>query len=135
MPLRERLPERLREPRALALAIVAVVVVLVVGIWGLVAIIGPTVEDLPCAGVSFHAPVQTDPAPSDGKPPIGGSGGVAGGVRKLFTGQGAVVYCHDFADPFVVRDGDAVLRVLHQHRHGQRPGAHCRRALREPVAS
>jgi beta-xylosidase len=89
----------------MALIIVASIVVLVVAVWGVVAILAPAVEELPCRNVSFHAPVEA--AAKASRPPIGGSGGFAGGVRKLFTGNAPVVYCHDFADPFVVRDGDS----------------------------
>lgn len=100
-----QLRERLREPRSKVLLAVAGVVVVALGIWGIVAIVAPTVENLPCAGVSFRAPVEASPGP--GAPPIGGDGGFAGRVRRLFTGEGPVVYCHDFADPFVLRDGSS----------------------------
>jgi beta-xylosidase len=89
----------------MALLIVGGIVALVLAVWGVVAILAPAVETLPCRNVSFHAPVAE--GPRAGTPPIGGSGGFAGGVRKLFTGNGPVVYCHDFADPFVLREGDS----------------------------
>ncbi len=100
-----QLPERFRNPRSVALIAVAAVVALVVGVWVVVAVLVPTVEDAPCAGVQFHAPVESLPG-SASRPPIGGDGGFAGKVRSLFN-EGDVVYCHDFADPFVLRDGSS----------------------------
>ncbi len=76
----------------------------------------PSAEDLPCAGVEFRAPAKTTPSAAAGVPPIGGAGGIAGKVRSLFIGGAPVVYCHDFADPFVLRTGELVLRVLDEHR-------------------
>lgn len=86
------------------LIVVGGVVAALLGVWLIVAILVPTVEDLPCQGVQFRAPVDTNLA-SSSQPPIGGSGGLAGKVRSLFSTGEPVVYCHDFADPFVVRNG------------------------------
>jgi Glycosyl hydrolases family 43 len=102
-----RLPERLRDPFALALVLVGGIVALGLTVWVVVAVLVPTVEEAPCLGVTFRAPVEPTPGTTPSRPPIGGSGGFAGRVRTLFTGQGPVVYCHDFADPFVLRDGDS----------------------------
>jgi hypothetical protein len=76
-------------------------------LWVVIAIVVPSAEDAPCAGVTFHAPSDPSKVASDGNPPIGGDGGFAGDVRKLFTNGQPVVYCHDFADPFVLRSGDS----------------------------
>jgi hypothetical protein len=100
------LPERFRNRRSVIALIAGGIVVVVVGVWFLVAVVAPTVENAPCANASFRAPVQSVPGP-DATPPIGGAGGLAGKARSLFSGGAPVVYCHDFADPFVLRDGDS----------------------------
>jgi beta-xylosidase len=99
------LPERFRTPRSVALLAVGSVAVLILGIWVLVAVLAPAVEDAPCSGVTFHAPVESAPGSGGGAPSIGGDGAFAGKVRSMFGGVGDVVYCHDFADPFVLREG------------------------------
>jgi beta-xylosidase len=94
-----------RTRRILGLAIgLAVSVWLLV--WFAVAVVVPLVEQAQCAGIEFRAGApgpQAEPAP---RPPIGGSGGLAGKVRSALRGQGAAIYCHDFADPFVLRVGN-----------------------------
>jgi beta-xylosidase len=90
-----------------ALLVAACVVAVSIGIWFLFAILAPTVEGLPCDGVQFRAPVETTATNKGAIPPIGGDGGFAGRVRSLFSRGGPVVYCHDFADPFVLRDADS----------------------------
>jgi hypothetical protein len=89
--------------------IVAIAIAMAVSVWLLVwlavAVIVPLVETAECADIEFRAGApgpQTEPAP---RPPIGGSGGLAGKVRSALRGEGAAVYCHDFADPFVLRMG------------------------------
>src|SRR5262245_51710536 len=86
---------------AIALAVSAWLVV-----WLAVAVIVPLVEEAECAGIEFRAGAPgppTEPAP---RPPIGGTGGLAGKVRSALRSEGAAVYCHDFADPFVLRVGN-----------------------------
>jgi Glycosyl hydrolases family 43 len=99
------LPEAVRGPRSLVFLAVVGALALFLVVWLVVAIIVPTAEDAPCAGVTFHAPVDDSRVASDANPPIGGDGGFAGAVRKLFTNGQPVVYCHDFADPYVLRSG------------------------------
>ncbi|MGZ4802146.1 MAG: glycoside hydrolase family 43 protein [Acidimicrobiia bacterium] len=101
-----QIPERFREPKWLAVVAVGAVASLLLGVWLMVAVVVPSVEDAPCSGVEFRAPVERAGSAA-ATPPIGGDGGFAGHVRSLFTGQSSVVYCHDFADPFVVRDGSS----------------------------
>ena len=98
------LPERFREPRSLVLIVAAAVVALSLVVWLIVAVVVPTVDNAQCSGVEFGAPVVKTAGAASGTPPIGG-GAFAGRVRSLFRGGGSVVYCHDFADPFVLREG------------------------------
>jgi hypothetical protein len=98
-------PEAARGPRGLVFLAVAGALAILLVVWLVVAVIVPTAEDAPCAGVTFHAPVDPAKVAGDGNPPIGGDGGFAGAVRQLFTNGQPVVYCHDFADPFVLRSG------------------------------
>jgi hypothetical protein len=72
-------------------------------VWLVVAVIVPLAESAACAGIEFRAgaPV-TDPDPA-ARPPIGGDGGLAGKLRSALRDDRATVYCHDFADPFVLR--------------------------------
>jgi beta-xylosidase len=101
------LPEQLRGRRGVAILAGVGAVGIFLFVWLLVAIIVPTAEDAPCDGVTFHAPIEKSGGSAGGTPPIGGDGGIAGKVRSLFTEGQPVVYCHDFADPFVLREGDA----------------------------
>jgi hypothetical protein len=101
------LPERLHDRKVVALLIGAVVLVIPLGVWFLVSVLAPTVENLPCDGVQFRAPVQTTGVSKAGTPPIGSGAGFGGKVRALFNPGEPVVYCHDFADPFVLRNGDS----------------------------
>jgi hypothetical protein len=103
------LRQRIREPRGLVFLAVAGALALLALVWVVVAVAIPTAEDAPCADVTFRAPVDPAPVTPDANPPIGGDGGFAGAVRKLFTGGRPVVYCHDFADPFVLRSGGSYL--------------------------
>jgi beta-xylosidase len=84
-------------------------VVLFAGVWLVVAVIVPLVREAECTGIEFHSQVQPEPAPSDRseRPPIGGTGGLAGELRAALRGEGPAVYCDDFADPFVLRTGDS----------------------------
>ncbi len=84
---------------------VAGFVAMALALWALIAVVIPTVENLPCSGVEFRAPAVTRPSAA-AVPPIGGAGGFAGHLRSLFNGGAPVVYCRDFADPFVLRTGD-----------------------------
>ena len=124
-----QLPERFRNPRSVVLLAVGGVVALILGVWVLVAVLVPTVEDAPCAGVQFHAPVESVPGGSDAQPPIGGDGGFAGRVRSLF-GEGDVVYCQRLRRPVRAARRRHVLRVLDEHRRGPCSRAHLGRALR-----
>lgn len=99
------LPEAARSPRGLVFLAVAGALGLLLVVWVIVAVVVPSAEDAACAGVTFHAPVATANVPSAPNPQIGGDGGFAGSVRSLFTEGRPVVYCHDFADPFVLRTG------------------------------
>ena len=78
-------------------------------VWVVVAVVVPLVEEAPCAGIQFRTPAQAQPSPAEHgrRPPIGGQGGVAGRLRSALRGPGDAVYCHDFADPFVLRLGSA----------------------------
>ena len=76
-------------------------------VWLAVAVIAPLVEGASCAGIEFRAGApgpQSEPAP---RPPIGGGGGLAGKIRSALQPEGSAVYCHDFADPFVLHAGNA----------------------------
>jgi beta-xylosidase len=97
----------LREQGRPAIAIVGAVllVMVLVGVWLIVAVIAPGLEDLPCNGVEFRAPSSAAPAGAS-PPPIGGNGGISGRLRSVFQSGAPVVHCHDFADPFVLRVGD-----------------------------
>jgi Glycosyl hydrolases family 43 len=90
---------RTRKILGLAIALGAALWLLV---WLVVAVIAPLAESAECAGIEFRAgapAADTEPAP---RPPIGGDGGLAGKVRSALRDEGATVYCHDFADPFVL---------------------------------
>lgn len=97
-------PERLRGRRSLVLSVAGGLLAVWIVTWLVVAVPVPSLEDAPCSGVEFRAPVKSTPS-AGGVPPIGGNGGLAGRLRSLFSGGAPVVYCHDFADPFVLRDG------------------------------
>jgi hypothetical protein len=90
--------------------VVAVAIALAVAVWLLawlaVAVIVPLVEEAECAGIEFRAGAPGPTTKEAAPPPIGGSGGLAGNVRSALRGEGAAVYCHDFADPFVLRTGN-----------------------------
>lgn len=95
--------------RRRALVAIVAAVSAFVAAWVVVAVVVPLVQEAPCAGIEFHTPAQAE-APSTvhaGRPPIGGQGGVAGKVRSALRGPGDAVYCRDFADPFVLRVGNA----------------------------
>jgi beta-xylosidase len=93
--------------RSIVLLVVGALVAVLAGTWLVVAVLVPSAEDLPCSGVEFRAPARTTPSAAAGVPPIGGAGGIAGKVRSLFNRGAPVVYCHDFADPFVLRTGSS----------------------------
>jgi beta-xylosidase len=96
-----------RRTRRIVGATIAVVAAIWLVVWLAVAVVAPLVESAPCAGIEFRAGASgpaTEPAP---RPPIGGHGGLAGKVRSALRGEDAAIYCHDFADPFVLRVGDA----------------------------
>lgn len=83
----------------------AVAVVLWLGTWFVVAVIVPLVQEAPCSGIEFGPHVPSVPGPPRERPPIGGTGGLAGALRSALRAPGEAVYCNDFADPFVLRDG------------------------------
>ncbi len=89
---------------------VGIALALVVALWLLVwlalAVVVPLFEDAPCSGIVFRAGASRPPGGPAGRPPIGGKGGLAGKVRAALRPQGPAVYCHDFADPFVLRAGN-----------------------------
>src|SRR4051794_14023491 len=99
------LPQALRGPRSLVLLAVAGALGLFLLLWIVIAVVVPSAEDAACAGVTFHAPVDDSKVSSDGNPQIGGDGGFAGSVRKLFTNGQPVASSHAFAAPFVPRPG------------------------------
>jgi beta-xylosidase len=84
-------------------------VVLFTGVWLVVAVVVPLVREAECTGIEFDSSIQAQPAPTDRgeRPPIGGTGGIAGELRAALRGDGPAVYCDDFADPFVLRVGDS----------------------------
>jgi beta-xylosidase len=95
-----------RRTRRIVGATIALVAAVWLVVWLAVAVVAPLVESAQCAGIEFRAGASgppTEPAP---QPPIGGGGGLAGKVRSALRSEGATVYCHDFADPFVLRVGD-----------------------------
>jgi beta-xylosidase len=58
----------------------------------------------PCDGVTFGRPGSG----AASEPPVGGQPPVAERIRRAFRlAHNNVVYCHDFADPSVLRVGDA----------------------------
>lgn len=82
-----------------------VVAVILVGTLAIgVAVLSAVIHHGPCDGVTFRSapsPVSAVPA---GRSPLIGFGGVAARVRAGFgIHAGAVAYCRDFADPFVLR--------------------------------
>ncbi len=95
--------------RRRALVALGAAVVLFAGVWLVVAVIVPLVREAECTGIEFHSQVEAQPAPTDRgeRPPIGGTGGIAGGLRAALRGESPAVYCDDFADPFVLRVGDS----------------------------
>src|SRR5438445_639472 len=76
-------------------------------VWLVVAVVVPLVQEAPCAGIEFRTPqpARAPPTGHRGRPRIGGQGGLAGKVRSALRTPGDAVYCHDFADPFVLRVG------------------------------
>jgi hypothetical protein len=91
--------------------IVGVATALAAAIWLLawlaVAVVAPILEEAECAGIEFRAGAPGAPTKPAARPPIGGTGGLAGKVRSALRSEGAAVYCHDFADPFVLPVGNA----------------------------
>jgi hypothetical protein len=89
-------------------AIVTIAATLFVGVWVVVAVVVPLVEQAPCAGIEFRTPAASQPSSTvRSRPAIGGQGGLAGKVQSALRSPGDTVYCHDFADPFVLRTGAA----------------------------
>ena len=84
---------------------VGIALALVAGLWLLVwlalAVVVPLFENARCSGIVFRAGASGPPGEPTGRPPIGGTGGLAGKVRAALRPQGSAVYCRDFADPFV----------------------------------
>jgi beta-xylosidase len=93
---------RSRTTVGIALALVAALWLLV---WLTLAVVVPLFEEAPCSGIVFRAGASSPPSQPAGRPPIGGTGGLAGKVRAALRRQSSAVYCHDFADPFVLRVG------------------------------
>ena len=94
---------RSRKPVGIALALAAALWLLV---WLSVAVIVPLFEEATCSGIEFRAGAPSPSSEPARRPPIGGTGGLAGKVRAALRGEGSAVYCHDFADPFVLRVGN-----------------------------
>lgn len=84
-------------------------IALAVGLWFVVwlgaAVVVPLVQSAECAGIEFRAGAPGAPTERTRRPPVGGDGGIAGKLRSALRSEGAAVYCHDFADPFVLRVG------------------------------
>jgi beta-xylosidase len=91
-----------------ALVAAGAAVTLFAGVWLVVAVIVPLVREAECTGIEFHSAVRAEPPPTGrgDRPPIGGTGGLAGELRSALRGDGPAVYCDDFADPYVLRVGD-----------------------------
>src|SRR4030081_3580972 len=88
-----------RKILAIAIALAASVWLLA---WLAVAVVAPMDEEARCAGIESRPGTpgsQTEPA---ARPPIGGSGGLAGKVRSALRGEGSTVFFHVFADPSVL---------------------------------
>src|SRR4051794_4387751 len=78
------------------------VIAVTVGVAAIVALTAVTVGRSRCSNVSFHN-VETGLA----TPPVGGQAPVLDRIRRAFRlAHTNVVYCHDFADPTVLRVGD-----------------------------
>src|SRR5438552_17504511 len=93
---------RSRTTVGIALALVAALWLLV---WLTLAVLVPLFEEAPCSGIVFRAGAASPPSQPAGRPPIGGTGGLAGNVRAALRPQGSAAYCHDFADPSFLRLG------------------------------
>jgi beta-xylosidase len=91
-----------------ALVAAGAAVTLFIGVWLVVAVIVPIVREAECTGIEFHSAVPAGAAPTErgDRPPIGGTGGLAGELRGALRGDGPAVFCDDFADPFVLRVGE-----------------------------
>jgi len=74
--------------------------------WLVVAVILPEAKGAECTGIQFRSGEPGAQAPSGPRPPIGGTGGIAGKLRSALRGDQPAIYCDDFADPFVLRVGD-----------------------------
>jgi len=75
-------------------------------VWLSVAVIVPLFQGAKCSGIEFRAGASSPTSEPANRPPIGGTGGLAGRVRAALRPEGAAVYCRDFADPFVLRVGN-----------------------------
>ena len=93
--------------KQLSVIVAATVVAVLIVTWFVVAVFVPSLDEAPCTGVEVRAPPGAAPAHARDVPPIGGAGGAAGKLRAVFRGGAPVVYCHDFADPFVLRVGSS----------------------------
>jgi beta-xylosidase len=93
---------RSRKTLGIALALAVALWLLV---WLALAVIVPLFEEARCSGIVFRAGASSSPGEPANRPAIGGTGGLAGEVRAALRRPGAAVYCHDFADPFVLREG------------------------------
>lgn len=99
-------PESNHRPWRVVAIIAGAGVVLWVLVWLIAAVVVPEARLAECTGVQFRAgepPAGTD---SGDRPPIGGTGGIAGAVRAALRGDQPAIYCNDFADPFVLRLND-----------------------------
>ena len=89
--------------RTKLLAISAAVAVGLGGlVWLVVAVVVPLFRTAACAGVEFR-PEGANVVDTRERPPLGGTGGLAGELRSALRPPDDVVFCDDFADPSVLR--------------------------------
>jgi hypothetical protein len=90
--------------RARAVRIVALVAALVLLVVAVVVIVQAQ-QTAPCDNVHFRSSAGSV-NPSSQPPPIG-SNGIVRDLRQFFQGGSAAVFCNDFPDPFVLRNGSS----------------------------
>src|SRR3954469_20997535 len=90
-------------PRWARQRLATVIIAVIVGLSTILAITVVTLGRSRCSNVSFHA-VES----GETTPPVGGQAPVLDRIRRAFRlAHSNVVYCHDFADPTVLRVGNS----------------------------